>query len=221
MSPPHDIKRPLTPLALMLLGVFFEGPTHPYDVLQTLNSRNEDRVVKLKPGTVYHTISRLESAGFLEQSSTDKSGNRPERTNYAITRKGKCLVLRQIKEMLRKPIQEYPEFPVALAEAHFLEHSDVHQLLHERLNYLRDMLGSLNEELKEAKESNRPRLYTIDTCYLRDHLHFQIEWIRSLLTDLNAGELDWDAIDRTSLHPFIDSTTTPTVTNSNGKTKLA
>lgn len=205
MKPPSNKKRPLTPLALMLLSVFFEGSTHPYDVLQTLNSRHEDRVVKLNPGTVYHTISRLEAAGLLEQSSTDKCGNRPERTTYSITGKGKCLVLGQLKKMLRKPVQEYPQFPVALAQAYFLDRDVVRELLHERLEYLQNMVEDINEDIDEATEAQAPRLFLIDSYYLRDHLRFQIEWIRSLLDELTAGRLDWEAVDRTDFYPYITS----------------
>ena len=40
----------LTPLAVAALALLAEGPTHPYEMYQTLVQRSEDRLVKVRPG---------------------------------------------------------------------------------------------------------------------------------------------------------------------------
>ena len=75
----------LTPLAVAALALLAEGPTHPYEMYQLASVRRGDQLVKIKPGSLYHTVSRLEKQELLASIGTDREGNRPERTTYEIT----------------------------------------------------------------------------------------------------------------------------------------
>lgn len=196
MTVSQDAPRALTPLALVVLSVFFEGPTHPYDLLQTLLSRHEDRIVKLKPGTLYHTVARLEKDGLIAQSSVDRDGNRPERTTYALTEAGAQIVHEQVREMLRAPVHEYPELPVALSEAHTLEADEATALLEERIEHLNGIRERLRETCEEGQSNGTPKLFMLDTSYLHDHTDFEIRWLEKLVSDIRSGRLDWNAIER-------------------------
>ena len=57
--------RTLTPLAVAALALLAERPSHPYEMYQTLVQRSEDRLVKVRPGSLYHTVDRLEAHGFV------------------------------------------------------------------------------------------------------------------------------------------------------------
>ena len=50
----------LTPLALSALGLLVERPMHPYEMYQLLLERHEDRFVKVRPGSLYHSVERLQ-----------------------------------------------------------------------------------------------------------------------------------------------------------------
>src|SRR5512133_945378 len=110
----------LTPLAVTTLGLLTEGPMHPYDIVQTLLHRHEDRNVKIRPGSLYHTVDRLAAVGDVRPVGTDRDGRRPERTTYEITPSGRERLRRRVTEMLATPVHEYPELPVAIAQAHAL-----------------------------------------------------------------------------------------------------
>ncbi len=69
-----------------------EKSVYPYD----LNKKIKERF-GFKPGnvTVYFVLKRLELGGYVKKTRTSKSKG-PERTNYAITKKG----LKEIKNAL-------------------------------------------------------------------------------------------------------------------------
>ena len=100
----------LTPLAFAALGLLAEGPTHPYEMFQTMTHRRDGRNVKVRPGTLYHQVGRLVELGLAEIVGTDRAGNRPERTTYAITDDGWTA----LHDGLVRLIAEPAEMPVAL-----------------------------------------------------------------------------------------------------------
>ena len=69
----------LTPLGVAALSLLVEEPMHPYEMYQLLVARHEDRLVKVRPGTLYHAVGRLEEQGLVEATGTEREGNRPER----------------------------------------------------------------------------------------------------------------------------------------------
>ena len=48
-------QQPLAPIAILILGLLAERPMHPYEMFQTTVERREDRLAKIRPGTMYHT----------------------------------------------------------------------------------------------------------------------------------------------------------------------
>ena len=106
----------LTPLAVSVLALLAERAMHPYEMYQLLLDRHEDELVKVRPGSLYHTVERLDGLGHVRACGTERSGNRPERTTYEITSTGRAALRWRLLEMLNAPVNEYPEFPVALSE---------------------------------------------------------------------------------------------------------
>ncbi len=56
----------LTPLAVSALALLNEHPMHPYEMYQSLLERHKDRIVKVRPGSLYHTVERLHAADLVE-----------------------------------------------------------------------------------------------------------------------------------------------------------
>ena len=118
----------LTPLGVTILGLLCERTMHPYEMYQLAAARR-GRVVKIRPGSLYHTVSRLEGEGLVRTTGTDRAGNRPERTMYEITDTGREALVHRVSDMLATPVHEYPQFPLALAEAHNVDARTVVELL--------------------------------------------------------------------------------------------
>ncbi|WP_223692583.1 PadR family transcriptional regulator [Leifsonia poae] len=187
MTPPT----PLTPLGVAALALLVERPMHPYEMYQTLIQRSEDRVVKVRPGSLYHTVDRLAGLGLLRATGTEREGNRPERTTYEITEQGNLALSERIATILATPTNEYPEFPLALGESHNLPLESVIQLLRNRLNLLRADLAFIDDGIADLRAKSLPRKYWINVEYTRTLTRVEVTWLESLIDDLESGELSW------------------------------
>ena len=49
----------LKPLCAVALVLLCEKPMHPYEMFQTLRTRGDDRLVKVRPGSLYRSVERL------------------------------------------------------------------------------------------------------------------------------------------------------------------
>ncbi|MGR0158970.1 PadR family transcriptional regulator [Paenarthrobacter nitroguajacolicus] len=182
----------LTPLGVASLALLAEEPMHPYEMYQLLMARHEDRLVKVRPGTLYHAVGRLEENGLVEATGTEREGNRPERTTYRITSAGHEALDSRLQEMLSTPVNEYPVFPHAIAEAHHLPMAVVMELLEERVVALQADLDFLVHAETIVTAKGLDRKYWIDITYQQAMRRTEIAWIRELLTELGNGRLPWD-----------------------------
>jgi DNA-binding PadR family transcriptional regulator len=181
----------LTPLGIAALALLVERPMHPYEMYQLLIQRSEDRVVKVRPGSLYHSVDRLARAGLIRATGTEREGNRPERTTYEITEAGQLALGERISEMLGTPTNEYPEFPLAIGEAHNLPRATVIQLLRSRLNLLGADLTFTEEGLHDLKERGIERRFWLNVEYTKALIEVEIEWLLQLIDDLETGALRW------------------------------
>ncbi|MEO7122453.1 MAG: PadR family transcriptional regulator [Lacisediminihabitans sp.] len=180
-----------SPLGLSALALLVERPMHPYEMYQLLIQRQEDRVVKVRPGSLYHTVHWLESREMVRARSTEREGNRPERTIYEITVDGREILSRRVAEMLATPVNEYPEFPLAIGEAHNLPKDAVIDLLDRRLALLEVDLEELENALRESEANETNPAYLLDRSYSRAIQTAEVEWLRQLLTDLHTNVIPW------------------------------
>lgn len=181
----------LTPLAMAALGLLVERPMHPYEMYQVLIHRHEDRLLKVRPGTLYHAVGRLEDAGLVEATGTARDGNRPERTTYAILPAGRSRLTESLREHLAQPAAEYPRFPQALSEAHNLPAALVLELLDRRVQSLEDKLAVLGVDRDLALSRNVAPAYWIDVGYQEHLLRSELDWVKNLVTRLGDGTLPW------------------------------
>ncbi|NEW40296.1 PadR family transcriptional regulator [Nocardia cyriacigeorgica] len=185
----------VTPLAIAVLALLEERPMHPYEMYQLLVLRHEDKLVKVRPGSLYHVIARLADAELVTAEGIDRAGNRPERTTYRITADGRSTLRNRIAELLRKPLPEYPIFPVALGEAHNLPKLEVLSLLRERIEHLAGQFAEIDTMIAAAERKQVPRRYWIVLPYLRATVRTEIEWVEHMIGELDSGALIWEDFD--------------------------
>jgi DNA-binding PadR family transcriptional regulator len=179
------------PLAVAALGLLLERPMHPYEMVRLLLARSEDRLVKVRPGSLYHVVDRLHADGLVRPVGTERAGNRPERTTYAITAEGVDAMGDWVRQALSTPAAEYPRFPLALGEAHNLPREDVVRRLRRRLVALRGQDAELagGEEVVRAK--SLPERFWLDLPYTRALLAAEIGQLTTLADRIESGDLSW------------------------------
>ena len=181
----------LTPLGVAALALLVERPMHPYEMYQTLVQRSEERVVKVRPGSLYHTVDRLAANGLVRATGTEREGNRPERTTYEITERGSLALSERVAEILGTPVNEYPEFPLALGEAHNLPVESVIQLLKNRVSLIRADIAVLDDGIRSIQAKQLPRKYWLNVQYTRALSDVEASWLESLIHDLESGDISW------------------------------
>lgn len=181
----------LSPLAISALALLNERAMHPYEMYQLLLERHEDRIVRVTPGSLYRTVERLTADGFAQATGTEREGNRPERTTYAITPEGRIALVSRIREILRAPINEFPSFALALAEAHNAPASAVCSDLRDHLEVIDRELADIDCLVDKAKAQEVAEAYWVTADYIKHMNLAQQDWIRGFIDRLEKGDLPW------------------------------
>jgi DNA-binding PadR family transcriptional regulator len=181
----------LGPLAVAALGLLLERPMHPYEMVQLLLARSEDRLVKVRPGSLYHVVDRLHADGLVRPVGTERAGNRPERTTYAITGEGVDAMRDWVRLSLAVPVAEYPRFPLALGEAHNLPRGEVVTRLRRRLAALHGQDAELAAGERTVAAKRLPAHYWLDLPYTRALLAAEIGHLTTLADRIESGDLFW------------------------------
>lgn len=185
-------ERALTPLAIAALALLTERDMHPYEMFTTMVERHEGLVVKLRAGSLYHTVNRLAEQELVTAVGTEREGNRPERTTYSISASGREELHSTVTDMLARPAEEYPQFPLAIAEAHHLDEAVVAGLLAARLKLLEGKAAALRAGHARAR-THVPEARILDIDYLAAMAEAEAAWLRGVLDRLDDDTLDWKA----------------------------
>ena len=187
-----DTCRPqLSPVSLLALGLVVERPMHPYEIFQTIVERQEDRLAKIRPGTLYHAVDRLASQGLIEVHEVQREGNRPERTVYAITADGRRVLADSLEQTIASHPVEYPEIYLALSEAHGLPRTLVVELLEKRVAAMRGELDIVVSARDGAAGRGVPEMFYLDVGCRLATLRAQIDWIDDLIERLRSNRIEW------------------------------
>ena len=180
---------PRTPLALAVMNLLMEHPMHPYEMKSKMKERGHDHVVKIKGGSIYDTVARLEEGGFIQAHETSRQGRRPEKTVYSITDDGREEILDWLRDLLAQPVNEYPQFGAALAFFAVLPKEEVVRLLKLRSALLDGQIAGSQKQLKTFLEMGLPRLFLIEGEYSEAMKQAELDWVRQLIHDIESGTL--------------------------------
>jgi DNA-binding PadR family transcriptional regulator len=181
---------PRTPLALAVMNLLMERPMHPYEMKLKMKQRGHDQVIRIKGGSIYDTVERLEEGGFITSQAPSREGRRPERTVYEVTETGRDEITDWLRELLAQPVNEYPQFAAALAFFAVLDKEEVVRLLTVRTALLESQIAATEKGLENwMKTMGIPRLFLVEAEYGLVMNRAELEWVRSLIRDIKDGEL--------------------------------
>ncbi|KAA1422556.1 PadR family transcriptional regulator [Mumia zhuanghuii] len=164
---------------------------HPYEMYQLLLERRDGHVMKVRAGSLYHAIERLDRDGLVTAVGTDRAGNRPERTTYALTDAGRSALHASVTEMLRTPVNEFPRFAVALNEAHNLSLEEAVVLFEQRRTALDAEISELTTIIESARGRAVDEAYWFVADYRRTVLAAERDWLDRIIDRLRTKDLTW------------------------------
>ncbi len=185
---PHTHRNLWTLTVLCLLR---EAPTHPYELQRLIRRRKKDDFLDLKRGSLYHNIERLRNAGLIAAVETNREGRRPERTVYRLTGEGERELITWLRELLANPARDSIQFVAALSFLGHLHTKDALEQLNGRAGRLESDIQSLDAALTELKP-RLGRLLVLEAEYQRTMRQAELAWVRSLIDDIQRGDLSWN-----------------------------
>ncbi|MDQ6419904.1 PadR family transcriptional regulator [Paenibacillus sp. LHD-117] len=175
---------------LLVLGLMMEQDRHPYDIRQTIKARNWHVTFNVRDGSLYYAVDQLREEGMIEAAEVVQiSGqNRPDKTIYRITDKGR----EALNRMLNKQLGEtaFPQHPV-LPALPFIRHGDRDRTLRHlesQLTACKERIA-LMESVQKLKEGALPRG---SIHLLRGILKFSLaekEWLDEIIAEARNGRL--------------------------------
>ncbi len=178
--------------ALAVLALLFTGPRHPYDLHRLLIDTGKRFVTGL-PRSLYHAVGKLERAGLIQPTGTQRPAGRPERTVYAITDAGRDEVRRRVELLLTTPTADADVTYAALSFVSVLPREQAVTALRARARALRAAIDQLESDLAGAAAVHR--LLLVESEFELARLRADRDWMTGIADQSQSGGLEWpDAI---------------------------
>ncbi len=189
-----------SPLALAVLVLLHEAPMHPYRMQRLIKDRGKDQVINVgQRASLYQTIDQLLRAGLITFWENARAEGFPERTVYRLTEQGHEAAVDWLREMVSTPAPEFPEFPAAISLLPLLTPDDALEQMERREAALTEQIARIDQEIQSV--TDLPRLFLLESEYLRTVLDAELGWVRSIIADLRSGALTWNHDWMQASHP--------------------
>jgi DNA-binding PadR family transcriptional regulator len=176
----------LTSMGIAVLALLRERPMHGYEMFQTLVQRHADRIVKVRPGSLYHVVDRLTEEKLIRRAATARDGKRPQRAIHEITDAGAELLAERVRELIAIPVHEFPQFVVALAEVDTLGGDAAANAVDDRVGAMEARAAEIMA-LRDAGIT--PGGYLVALDYLLATMQAELLWLREFASSLRSGQL--------------------------------
>ncbi|WP_139209878.1 PadR family transcriptional regulator [Microlunatus flavus] len=174
----------------MVLGMLSEEPLHPYAMRQRIRARAYDRMPGVRFTSLYDAVRRLDDAGLVVANEPARAGNRPERTPFTITARGRAELAVWLEDALAADA-DADGLPAALSFMYPLGRDRVLELLTLRSSRLAATIDADESALAAAEADVE------NPIFLSEH-HFQLarrraerDWLTSFTAALSSGDLQW------------------------------
>jgi DNA-binding PadR family transcriptional regulator len=172
------------------------GPMHGYQIRRAAKVDRTELWTDVKPGSLYGALHRMAVEGLVEVVRTEREGNPPERTVYAITRAGRDELVAQRDAALRDVRLRPDPVDLALQYTPDLAEEELASAISVRRQVLAAQLAVLEHELQTAA----PHLVGLESMTFEHslvRLRAELSWHDALLEQLPkllaTGPADPDA----------------------------
>ncbi|MED4072624.1 PadR family transcriptional regulator [Priestia endophytica] len=167
-------------LEIFILGILSEGHSHPYEIKKTiLKNLSDEENLKIKDGTLYYRFDTLLKKELIQKVEVVREANRPDKTMYAITDKGREV----LKEDIYKSFKNFSNIKTVYSSILFLKHVDLQIVMFlvqeaiEKVKKQREQL--INESAAEWWESRETEIdygKKEDYHFVKNHFNETIDF---------------------------------------------
>jgi DNA-binding PadR family transcriptional regulator len=189
-----------SPLALAVMALLYERPMHPYEMVTVMRERAKHEAIRLRYSSLYSVVEALQREALIRPLETVREGRRPERTVYGLTDEGRVEFLEWLRELLSVPSKEYTQFAAGLSFLAALPPGEAVALLRERARRLEGEVEGMRSAMDATAEQGVARLFLIENEHELVLREAELNWVRGLVREIEAGTLDglagWEAFHR-------------------------
>lgn len=171
---------------LYILGFLIKhGPQHGYKLKQII-AEEVSEFANIKQPTIYYHLDRMEKNGFVT-SKSEQEGNRPERSVYKITRRGRLEFSKHLEKVLKSDYS--PEFLIDAVLYFFesLEKEKAIEVLQKKEKRLDATISELllnSTEILLMLEGNQASITRSIFNHKLYHYQIELKWIRETIKSL-------------------------------------
>lgn len=176
---------------LLILGMLRRGPMHGHRLRREAELRDVQDWAGIRPGSLYGMMHRMEDEGLIKALRTEREGQRPARTVYAITDDGKLELGILLDRALRQVDVELGVFDVALLVADAVMGPDeLVEMIKLRMDQTRSTLESLvaDQRLMEEK-SQLGRIERLIIKHAQLKLETELAWHEEIIASLDYTQV--------------------------------
>jgi len=176
-------------MKMAILGLLLERNMHPYEIMLVLKERAMDRVIKLQMGSLYYAVDKMALDGHIESVEVISSPDRPDKTIYRITDKGRALFEQLVLQLIKKNEDIHHPLYLALALSRHVDPGKVEKLLAERIREAEHQVN-FAYQLYEEHIPIVPRsvLHLMYGKY--EHSVTELKWLNRLYQDILERKLN-------------------------------
>jgi len=167
---------------LVLLGLLMDGPKHGYQ-LKKLMEKIHGLFATMDTKSIYYPLKVMEKQGLITKE-VDREGNRPERSVYSVTSRGKMRFFKLLNDNFLVIQRPFINVDLSLYFFPFVEKGLAKKRLKIRLKGLERVKKWLQERQKESIEEHL--LFIIE--HNLELVEAEIKFTGKLIDSLNKSE---------------------------------
>ncbi|MFC5702962.1 PadR family transcriptional regulator [Cohnella faecalis] len=176
---------------LLILGLLMERDRHPYEIRQVIRERNWNVVFLIRDGSLYYAVDQMRDDGMIEAAEVIPvpGDNRPDKTVYRITEKGKAAFLKLLHAQFEQTA--YPQHPFFPALP-FVRHGDSQKVAESAAKQL-EACECRIERMNAVLELKQQYLPRGSIHLMRGIIRFseaERDWLKDVLADAESGGLE-------------------------------
>jgi DNA-binding PadR family transcriptional regulator len=165
---------------LTILGLLRQRDLHGYEIKQVIEEHMGDWT-SIAFGSIYFALAKLAKEGLVRKVSVGKSGNRPSRTVYGITARGRVQFRRLLESLWRSPERQFFAFDLALFFRSELPPQKIRRYLEQRIAHAQQALQHLRRHKTEGMTDPQiPRIARAIFDHTLAHLEAEMRWLETL-----------------------------------------
>lgn len=172
---------------LLILGMLRRGPMHGHRLRREAELRDVQDWAGIKPGSLYGMMHRLEEEGLIKALRTEREGQRPARTVYALTEDGKLELGILLDRALQQVDVELGIFDVALLVANAtLGYDELVELIRRRMEQTRAVVDSMLSDRRRLEDKGQlGRMERLIIRHAQLKLETELAWHEEIIESLD------------------------------------